>query len=319
MKTKLKNPEIAKANGPDFNKKLLKKLLMEQFVEPQRFFYDSEFDYGGEIGKQALFYIGDIPTMWKKYIKEHKKEKTFAGGLCMTDENGEIKLEIQVGKGGKAMVLKAINKELLKPFSKAYFVETIDSSVELGDVEEKEDMSLEAESDSDTEENINTDEILAEIAALSEEGNSLSSKLQPIASQLGESIKDLKNTIVTDELLKNTANAVKVINANPYADYLKEVKAMILGLDADVLAKHPNIAANLNDLKKTAEDLYKIHPELQGIVKNAAKMQKVEDPAESDFPPVSEDPFENFGSFLKGFKNKSLISKYAEETKSFSQ
>jgi hypothetical protein len=307
----LKSPEIAQANGLDFNKKLLKKLLMEPISEPTRFFYDSEFDYGGEAGKQPMLYIGEIPTMWKKYIKEHKKEKTFAAGLCMTDGKDGLKLEVQTGKGGKAMVLKAINKELLKPFAKAYFVETVNSTVEIEDTEEKPD------SGSDELDNIDPSELISEANTLMKEAQGHKATLEKAVKEVGSQLKDLKNTIITEDLIKKTDNALLSIEKIDLSKFLKEANAWFNSLDNDLLSKAPALGKASSDLKKIVDELTKLQPDLKLIVENGPKMKMVENPLESEFPPISDDPFENFGAAILGLSKKSSLDKHVNDLKVF--
>jgi len=311
MKAKLKSPEIAQTNGLDFNKKLLKKLLTEPIAEPTRFFYDSEFDYGGVAGKQPMLYIGEIPTMWKKYIKEHKKEKTFAAGLCMTDGKDGLKLEVQVGKGGKAMVLKAINKELLKPFAKAYFVETINSTAEIEDTEEKPD------NDNDELDSIDPSELISEGNTLIKEGLDYKNTLETSVKEVGSQLKDLKNIIVTEDLIKKTDKAVLSIETINVNKFVKEANAWLNSLENDMLSKAPALGNASSDLKKIVDDLTKLQPELELIIENGLKMKKVENPLESEFPPISDDPFDNFGAAVLGLSKKSSLDKHVNDLKVF--
>ena len=140
MKSKLKDATVAKQKGFDHVKKSLKNKLKENILEPVPFFYDTEFDYGGEM-PEPLMYIGEIPTAWKKWIKANKCKisKTFVAGECIS-KDGVLNLEAKIGKGAKLPVLKSINKELLKPFAKAQLVESVTNPVAIepvsADVEE---------------------------------------------------------------------------------------------------------------------------------------------------------------------------------------
>lgn len=130
MKQKFKNPAALQEKGFDFHTKLLKKTVKALQSASEKtainFFYNSEFDFGAE--KHPVLYVGDFTADWKKYIKENKTEKTFAAGLLKVDNIGNLMLQIKIGKGAKEIVLKSINKQLLRPFSKAYFVESVEGS-----------------------------------------------------------------------------------------------------------------------------------------------------------------------------------------------
>ena len=128
MKQKLKNLEVARKKGPSFVRKTIKKLLMEDITEPRQFFYDTEFDYEGDEGKKPLLFIGEIPTKWKKYVKANKTSKTLAAGRCIFDvKTQQLSLEAKIGKGAKPLVLKVLHKEVLKPFAKPQFVDSVEN------------------------------------------------------------------------------------------------------------------------------------------------------------------------------------------------
>lgn len=139
MKKFFKSPEEAKKSTAPAVSKILKKVFSKG-LEGSRFFYKADFEY--ETGEKAPFmYIGPLTGLWKKYIQASKRDKDFVAGICqLTEEEGRKKLlmEAKMGKGSKALFLKAINKELLKKLAvKAEFVETLAVTVAEEDEEEE--------------------------------------------------------------------------------------------------------------------------------------------------------------------------------------
>lgn len=313
MKAKLKSPDIAKANGLEFNKKQLKKLLKEPFAEPLRFFYDSEFSYTEAAEPQPFFYVGDIPALWKKYIKERKKEKTFAAGLCMLTDKGELKLEVQAGKGGKAAVLKAINKSLLRPFSKAFFVDSISSDAEIEETNEIEDADA-----ADSFSAIDITDLIEEAQELIKEANTAYNALETAVKEVAAPLKDLKNTVVTDKLIKDTAFAMGAIQASTANDLLQTANAWLQELDEDTVNSNDGLKKAVADLKTIVTKLNGLDSDIKSIEKNAGKVQKVENPMESETPPISDDPLDNFGAVLLSFGKKSKLPKHVEDLKAYS-
>ena len=87
-------------------------------MEGSKFFYKAEFEYESETA--PFVYIGAPAGPWKQFIKNSKKDKDFVAGLCKVEEaDGKTKLllQAQMGKGSKALFLKAVNKQLLKKIS----------------------------------------------------------------------------------------------------------------------------------------------------------------------------------------------------------
>lgn len=136
MKKFFKSPDEAKQSDAKSVIKILKKVFSKG-VEGVKFFYKAEFEY--ENGEKAPFmYIGAPAGHWKKFIKESKKDKDFVAGFCkLEQEEGKLLLEAKMGKGSKAMFLKAVNKELLKKNGvKAEFVDALPIEIELEEEEE---------------------------------------------------------------------------------------------------------------------------------------------------------------------------------------
>jgi hypothetical protein len=303
MKAKLKSPDLLKQKGQILNIKLLKKLVKDGFQEPLKFFYDTEFDFGEE--KLPILYIGEsVPTAWKKYIKTKKKEKTFAAGNCITDENGHIKLVVEIGKGAKAPVLKIINKELLKKCkSKAYFVESIDAVGELEEPEETADDAV-----SDGLEEVNPELIIMEIQDQIQEGMSLDAEISPILDQLEAPLGDIKNTIVTDDLIKQVEVALSIVGRLNYDGYTSNTKGLLNSTKEEQSA-HTEVEKSAKELQTILDKVSKKIPSLEKIIANSQKVKKVENPMETEFPPISDDPFETFANKMTSFIKSSIISK----------
>lgn len=307
MKAKLKSPDILKQKGQILNIKLLKKMMNEGLKEPQKFFYDTEFDFGDE--KLPILYIGEsVPTPWKKYIKEKKKEKTFAAGSCISDDKGGLKLVAEIGKGAKATVLKTINKELLKKCkTKAYFVESIDSE---GEVEEPQEIQDDAAVDS--LENIDPKVLLAELKEQIAKGESIDQDITPIVNTLEAPLSDLKNTIITDDLIHQVEEHVSTLNSLNFEGFISNTKSL-LDSTKDEQKEEEEINKVATQLNKLLGTIQAKVPSIDKILLNSSKVQKVEDPMESEHPPVSDDPFENFANKITSFMNSSILEKDLKE------
>lgn len=138
MENQLKKPEVAAKKGVAFIKKLLKKMmLLEPFEGTKKYIYDTDFDYEGSETSLPILFIGEeLPTPWGKYVKLRKNSFTLSSGDCTFDKKEGLKLLHQIGKGHKEKVLKEVNKQLLKPFSQAYF----------GKKKKEEDQSIDTQS-----------------------------------------------------------------------------------------------------------------------------------------------------------------------------
>jgi hypothetical protein len=336
MKAKLKNPDVAKKKGHGHVKISLKKFLKEGFSEPLQFFYDAEFDYGQKDPKtgkpllEPIMYIGEVTGVWKKWIKEikGKTSKTFAAGRCVFDPTSKVlKLEVKMGKGGKNPILKQIVKSLLKPFAKPIFVDSLDSSQEI-ELAEGEAVETTAET-AGTEFNINLEDYIKEIKEIVDAGTSMLPVLGDIIQNVydkyikGQSLKSVSDELI--ELFKSTMNE---INNNDYKQLLSEAKNMINNLSSDNELQALISAGGEEDgqlslyeeakakLSKFIEDIEALSPPLAEVINTGLKVKKVEDPAESDFPPVSVNPFEHLISqFNLQSKSQAEIKAAAEMMK----
>jgi hypothetical protein len=128
MKKYFKTPDEAKKSDPKAVAKILKKVF-DKGVGGTKFFYKAQFNYlNGEIA--PFVYIGAPAGPWKIFIKNSKRDKDFAAGLCSLGQNEagdtELKLLAQMGKGDKGLFLKEINKQLLRKINvKAVFVDEL--------------------------------------------------------------------------------------------------------------------------------------------------------------------------------------------------
>ncbi len=276
MKSKLKNLDVAKQKGLGFVKKTLKNLLKEDFTEPTSFFYDSEFDYGGEDGSMPILFIGDIPSLWKKYVKQNKTSKTLAAGRCMFKE-GMLSLEVKTGKGAKRPVLKEVYKNLLKPFANVQFVDSVESAT-MAVAEEVETSDRE----DDALENVNDQDLLAEAAEYKKEAEQKRDILNGIINNLEPKVKDISQIVVTDELIKEALNAMVVVHDLRTDEFLVALKQW---LDATQSNSREVLAAT-----KELEDLHKVLTEvdakMDALAANLEALEKVQNPMESEVPPV---------------------------------
>lgn len=280
MKAKLKDPVVAQKKGFGHVRNTLKKLLKEPIEEAIPFFYDSAFDYGEIDGEMPLMFIGVAPSLWKKYVKSNKTSKTLVAGRCIFKE-GVLSLEIKLGKGGKNAVLKLVNKHLLKPFAKAQFVESVEGDlVAVEEVQDK-DKENDAEFDSPTAKLL-LDES-KEFLNIAESSRDI---LDGIINGVGAKLDDLSEIIVSDDLIKETGQALMAIASLALDDFLISFKAWIKGIDSDLTRENQQ----LSDVKTKAEallkELKKQDKEIDKVSKNAEKLQKVQRPADNPVPPV---------------------------------
>jgi hypothetical protein len=191
---------------------------------------------------------------------------------------------------------------LLKPFCKAYFVDSIDSDAAIEETNEVED--------TDTPDDFTTvdpKELLAEIQDFVKEGLPTHDNLVAVVKDLSEPLKDLKNTIVTDALIKKAAEGTKTIQENNSTGFLKDALAWMKEADTDFIGKEAALNSEFEKLKKLVENLNKIQPVLKEILEKGTKLKMVENPLESEFPPISDNPYENFAAILMK-ANKDAIS-----------
>lgn len=302
MKTKLKTPEIAQKNGAAFIKKLLKKFLKEDIVEPSQFFYHSAFDFGGQDGPQPLMYIGIVPTAWKKWIKSNqcKTSKEFAAGRCIYDaQSKELKLEVKMGKGGKAAVLKIIQKQLLKPFAKAVFVESVDqpeTAVEdAPDAIDSDDTT--AQMEASQEEAFDIAEFIDEAKSFFSEGSGIQSAITALANGIGKTLKDVSKIVVTDSLIDEAKSAKDDLFDLNILDFINEKLDWLNGLPLDV-KEDDNFKSELQKVEKVEKSLKSLASTQQNLINQCDLVAKVAPPTSAANPPISSNPLSNFGQAL---------------------
>jgi hypothetical protein len=301
MKTKLKTPEIAKKNGGAFVKKLLKKLFKENIAEPTQFFYHSAFDYGGPEGPEPLLFIGDVPTAWKKWIKQNqcKTSKEFAAGRCLFDvQTKQLKLEVKMGKGGKSAVLKIIQKQLLKPFAQAIFVENVDLPVaELEDAPETEDQNTVTQMEDETVKGFNISDFINEAKAFFKEGNGLQTAINSLVNGIGSTLKDISSIVVTDEIIDEAKSAKEALFDLNIVDFVNEKLDWLNDLPTEV-RDNDEFQQELQKVDELERSLKEIESDQLNLIKQCGLVEKVEAPTRSANPPISNNPLSNFGMAL---------------------
>lgn len=296
MKSKLKNLDVAKKKGSGYIKKELKKELNADFEEPTSFFYDSEFDYEGEEGKTPILFVGEIPSLWKKYIKQNKASKTLAAGRCMF-QDGVLSLEVKTGKGGKRQVLKEVFKMLLKPFAKVQFVDSVEGALEDSNKEE-----IETTDDEDVNTEVATDDnLLVEAQEYMKEAIQKEDVLNGILNDLGPKVKDLSKIVVTDNLIAEALNAMIIVQDLRTDEFIFDLKQW---LDAA-----PNndgaLAEEVNKLTAKLISLTSIDKGMDALALKLEKLKKVQNPSESEVPPVDT----KASAMLKNAMSRIAVSK----------
>lgn len=279
MKAKFKSPDFLKEKGQDFNIKLLKQAVKGDFSAPLKFFYDTEFDFGEE--NAPLMYIGaGVPSPWKAYIKEQKKSASFVAGQCTLDIEGNLQLLPEIGKGQKPAVLKALNKTILKKCKlQAYFVDSIEQAAAAGA----------AVAAASPETAVEDNSLALRLAALIENGQELIKTVNPVIAELEQPLQDIRSTVITDTLIQAVQSGLKVINTVNLAAYISNAEAALSEAQEE---------AEVQTLDKIVTEVKTKQPILAQIAANSAKVDKVKDPMDSDFAPVSDDPFRTFLGLL---------------------
>lgn len=303
MKAKIKNPEIAQQKGFDVIKKLLKKLLKEPNTEVQQFLYDTEFAYGGKDGVQPLLYIGELTAKWKKYAKENKASKTFVAGECII-ENGEIKMVPKTGKGAKAAVIKVINKDVLKPFASALFVESIDKAATTV-------ATADETATAPTTASFDLENFKLNANNVSRESQRAKEELESVVNALAAPLKDIKSTIISDDLITKAKEAIQTIQQYDVQSLIKELQKWLN--DAQPLKKEQGAAAIIKEIEQLKGALIKIAPQLAPIQQNATKLEKVQNPLESEVLPVSEEPLDDLFNSMTKVASASSLKTIAEQ------
>ena len=294
----------------------LKKLLKEDITTPVQFFYDSEFDYGdkdpktGNAIKVPIMFIGEVPSAWKKWMKlpeiKAKTSKTFAAGRCVFDSaTGTLSLEVKMGKGAKAPVLKAIHKELLKPFAKPVFVEVIGSAP----IAEDADATV---TEDTTAFDIDISDYTKELDELLAEGEPMIPVLEDINTNVYEAfIKGNNLRTVSEEMIHLFSTTMNKIRANQYEDCSERAKALLTQFDNDteldtLIKAGGGDAAKLQayqdaraKLVKFGTDVDTLHPNIEKVIETAISVQQVSAPTEGEFPPVSTNPLEHLTTQLQ--------------------
>jgi len=285
MKAKLKTPDVAKAKGFDFVKKTLKKVLKTtECTEPVDFLYDSEFDYGGDVGKKPLLYIGELTSQWKKYGKTVKASPTFLAGRCRWTSEGTLELERKIGKGAKAATLKAVNNGLLKPIFKASIVDTVDTPV--SDTAPSAISEETPPQDDDNFVEVDVTDYIKEGNEYLKELKDQSDRTKALVGNIGPKVKDLSQVVVTDELISDglkAKNELETIGlqetSSTIGTWLNDAKA-VDSTNKELSA----IVKNLESATATATTLWS--KQVLPVVENINKLEKVQNPKEGEHPPV---------------------------------
>lgn len=288
MKSKLKNPDLARQNGDDFVKKCVKKRVTEDFApEGEQFFYDAEFEYNPEDKKNGcgpLLFIGVLPSEWRAYMKKNKSKASIAAGRCLpaAEDPSIINLQVKLGKGGKQKYLKLINKDILKPFASARFVDDLLNPKVLEDDLPEQD----PETDPDGEE-FTADATLKE---LMEEAEELFNKLIParpsvksIIDALKAPLSDLSKIVVDDQLIANARSAAMTLGQLDLENLIKQTKNWLSGeVKKQVSEKAKDLQELVKKIESAVGDLEKMHPDTQKIEEGIEKLQKVAGPGQGD-------------------------------------
>lgn len=283
MKTKIKDIASAQKQGLGGVKQLLKKTLKEPITEPEWFFYDSEFDYAGKDGKQPLLYIGKRIAPWKLYAKDNKQSKTFVAGLCTSSENGELQLLAKMGKGAKPMVLKAINKVLLKPFAQATFVESLEG---------------EESAPAPSANELDVAKLENEVNTLLQPATEAQQALTNVISNLQQPLSNISDTIVSDKLVQDVKQGLQTIAKYELSSIVGKLNTWLTS--APQAYPQPEAQPYIQKVQTLYTSLQQLQAPMEMIVKNGQKVEKVQNPTESTTPPISSDPLRNLATFLQG-------------------
>lgn len=292
MKSKLKDMSVAQTKGCDFVSKCLKKRMTEPFEDPEgvQFFYDAEFDYGVDGGgKKPLLFIGELSSEWRKYIKANKAKMSLAAGRCMPskDDPKIINLEVKLGKGGKQKYLKEVNKEMLKPFAFAQFVDSLASGkVQDGDLKEED-----PETDADAEE-YTADVTLKELLQQANEYFRLLIPCRPTIQGIIDNLKapmaDISKVVVTDQLIATAKNALFSMISMGLEALLPAAENWLKGADLkDRITKNEELKELVGKIDAAVKELKTLKPQADDVMKNVNKLQKVANPQDSPVAPVT--------------------------------
>lgn len=301
MKQKYKSPEMMQEKGIDFHCKLLKKTIKAMIADKEKtiqpFFYNTEFEFGNGQENHPVLYIGELPSKWKPYLKTKKRDETFAHGECIIDAEGLLKLQVNAGKGGKELVLKKINKVLLKPFCVAYIVEDIntegpppeiDAEATVATTVENEDVQVEdheAQNDDSPKNWVN-----ASKNALKEANLAMKANLK-ILNELEKPMSKLKDIVVTDDFIAKAMKAkAAVIDLGPLALQLES-----LGKSGETYKEKTKEAANLLSLLlKQIKQIGNNQDKMDLMLKNMEGLKNISNPEAAEIPIIDNDPIVNF-------------------------
>lgn len=303
MKQKYKSPEKMQELGVTFHTKILKKTVKamiaveEKTIEP--FFYNTEFEFEEET--HPALYIGELPSKWKTYLKEKKKDDTFAHGECLIDDNGLLKFRVDSGKGGKDIALKKINKVLLKPFCQAYLVEDLNTEVApLNESEETtappSDTSAPTESeDVQVEDKEQNDDALdnwisASKSFLKDANQSIKDNLK-ILADFEKPLSKLRDIVVTDDFIAEAMKAkTKIVDLDPLVLQLKSMNKS----GETHKGKSKEADGLLSLLLKQIKQIESNKSKIDLMIKNMEGLKNISDPKDSEIPIIEDNPFVNF-------------------------
>lgn len=100
----------------------LKKLVGQELTIELEAFYLPEFAFksqdSDEDDVQPLIWVGNIPTVWQKQLKDRNK---YALGMLKTDvKNNKLVFELQEGSGAKEIIMKKVARFVKKTKMKGY-------------------------------------------------------------------------------------------------------------------------------------------------------------------------------------------------------
>ncbi len=203
-------------------------------------------------------------------------------------------------------MLKEINKILLKPAKKrAYFVESIESE------EVVEDVAIADNAVSNDLETVDIPFLISELQDQAKEGQTIDQEFATIISDLEQPLSNIKDTIVTDDLVKNIATGIKKLykSKDHYTFFLSNANSLLNSIESSLTTNNSDLKAEVDSLQKIMNDLNSKLPTLDMIKNNGAKVKLAENPMETAFPPVSDEPFENFANKINS-KNSTLQKHY---------
>lgn len=301
MKQKYKSPEMMQQRGVDFHTKFLKKAIKAMIASEEKpiqpFFYHTEFDFGEGQEPHPVLYIGEIPAKWKKYLKTNKTSTTFAYGDCVIDAEGLLKMQVTMGKGGKELILKKINKVLLKPFCKAYLVEDINTEGVTSTEEEASSVTSEVEEKEAPIENAKTeDKAPLEMWAnttkdfLNEANSALQVNLK-ILNEFEKPMSQLKNIVVTDNFIDKAMKAkTEIKDLDPFVFNLENLKK----LGKSYKGESKDVDNLLLLLSKQIQQINDNKAKIDLMIKNMEGLKKIANPEEAEIPIIDDDPIVNF-------------------------